>query len=150
MEDNINIEEVIELPKTEWAPFEETGNYHGVRDVHVISVFTKNRHERFVIKHGWTIKTDSELPFIDIRVWYSDKNTGEWKPTRSGIRMHPSHWVLFNTILKANQDVVGIYNGENEEDTNNITGYHDSEVSEALSRKALKAKIMINELKNLN
>jgi hypothetical protein len=150
MIDNINIEEVVEVPQEEWHHFEEKDNYHGVKDVHLVSVFVKNRHERFVMKHGWTIKPDSELPFIDIRVWYTDKNTGKWKPTKSGVRMHPSHWVLFNTILRSNQDIVGIYNGEIGENANNITGYHDSEVSDALQRNAVKPKIMINELKDLN
>ena len=149
MIDTINIEEVIEVPKEEWHNFEETNNYSGVRDVNLISVFVKNRHERFVMKHGWTIKPNSELPFIDIRVWYSDKNTGEWKLTKSGIRMHPSHWAVFNSILRASQDTLGLYSNE-EDGRNNITGYYDSEVSEAMQRNAGKAKVMVSELKDLN
>tara|TARA_R100000458_G_C8250753_1_gene227757 strand:+ start:755 stop:1204 length:450 start_codon:yes stop_codon:yes gene_type:complete len=149
MIDNINIEEVIEVPKEEWHHFEETGNYSGVRDVHLVSVFVKNRHERFVMKHGWTIKPNSEIPFIDIRVWYSDKNTGEWKPTKSGIRMHPSHWAVFNSILRSNQDTLGLYTNE-DNGCNNVTGYYDAEVSDATSRESLNAKIMVSELKDLN
>jgi len=136
MNENINIEYVRELPKEEWAPFEDDGSYQGTRNVEVISVFVKNHLARFVIKQGITIKSNSEIPFIDVRQWYLQEETGKWRAGKQGIRMTPSQWSLFQSILYKNKIILAM--DLSREEPTNHTGYINSEIDDAINRNATK------------
>jgi hypothetical protein len=134
--ENINIEHVQEIPREQWGPFEDDGSYSGARNVELISVFVKNHTNRFVIKQGITVKTNSEIPFIDIRVWFLHEETGQWKPGRQGVRMTPAQWCLFQSILNDNRLILAMDLPDAE--VTNHTGYHDTEVTDAINRNAVR------------
>lgn len=134
MNDNINIEHVREIPREEWGPFEDDGSYSGTRNVELISVFVKNHTNRFVIKQGITVRSKSEIPFIDIRQWYLNEETAEWRAGRQGIRMTPAQWCLFQSILNDNKLILSMDLPDAE--VNNHVGYYNDEVSDAINREA--------------
>ena len=61
---------------------------------------------------------------IDVRIWYSDKETARKMPSRQGMRMTPANWAVFQTILNTHSKELGF---EQDAD-NNINHYLQDEV----------------------
>ena len=51
-------------------------------------------------KHARTI------PYIDIRVWTTDRHSGEQVPTKKGIRFTPAEYVMLFNLLKDNYSLI--------------------------------------------
>ena len=54
--------------------------WDGVSDK-LIAAFQKNSREQVHVR----LKSYEGHPIIDIRVWYQDRQTEEWKPTQKGV-----------------------------------------------------------------
>ena len=138
MNDKVDIEYVKEVPVEEWVFFADDGTNRLTRNVNVISVFVKNHQSRFVIKDGMAITSSgAEIPFIDIRMWYLNAESNEWRPTKKGVRFNPSQWAIFRDVLSNNPASLAMDSPE-EDHLNNLTGYQSTEISDAINRNATK------------
>lgn len=138
MNGKVNIEHVEEVPVEEWAQFAINEDKQWNRNINIISVFVKNHQNRFVVKEGISLSAKGPgIPYIDIRMWYLNAETNEWRPTRQGIRFNPSQWAIFRDVLSRNPQSLSMDSPE-EEHQNNLTGYQSAEISDAINRNATK------------
>ncbi len=83
-----------------------------VQDLKGLSIMSKENIIEQVQKNSNEVYRISEkeyegYKFIDVRIYYMDKSSGEWKPTRKGISlMHDKVPGVIEGILKA-MDVMG-------------------------------------------
>ena len=52
----------------------------------ILGEIQKNKQEKLIV----SISEYKEHTYIDIRVYYEDKKTGEYKPTKKGVALPPS------------------------------------------------------------
>ena len=61
-----------------------------------LAEFPKNSFEKIIISESnWKDKI-----YIDIRVWYLDESTGEYKPTKKGVSIQKDEFEDFLEFLK--------------------------------------------------
>ena len=61
--------------------------WDGEHDV-LVAAFEKNGHEQVYVR----LRAYEGHPLIDVRIWYQDKQTEEWKPSPKGISISVDHY----------------------------------------------------------
>ena len=62
-----------------------------------IAEFQKNSTEKIRARVG----EYNKRKFADLRIFYLDEDSGEWKPTRKGIAFSPELWPEFKQMVDA-------------------------------------------------
>ena len=62
-----------------------------------IAEFQKNSTEKIRARVG----EYNKRKFADLRIFYNDEDSGEWKPTRKGIAFSPELWPEFRQMVDA-------------------------------------------------
>ena len=122
----MNIKDVKILTKDELKEFKNTNSNYDAEKEYNIAGFKKNQNDWVIIKGGWDKYRD--YPYVDVRIWYSDKETGRKKPGKAGMRMTPAQWALFSVLIKVHSKELGF--DQNAE--NNLNYYLNNETLDAM------------------
>lgn len=63
----------------------------------LVAAFQKNNREQIHVR----LKVFEGHPLIDIRVWYEDRETGEWRPSMKGVSVGTAHYGELLAALEA-------------------------------------------------
>tara|TARA_R100000781_G_scaffold55253_1_gene35970 strand:- start:290 stop:667 length:378 start_codon:yes stop_codon:yes gene_type:complete len=93
----MNIKEVQEIEDKELSQFDAKGT-------RTLAGFKKDHIDHVIISLGENESRNT--PYIDIRIWTTDRHTGNKIPTKKGIRFFPSEYATLYSIMHDNYNLI--------------------------------------------
>ena len=112
----MNIKEITKLEKKELKQFKSNNDWHISSNAKILDGFKKDHLDSLVLSIGdhkadrkrarMYDKNAKTIPYIDIRVWTTDRHSGEKIPTKRGIRFTPAEYAMLFNLLKDNYSLI--------------------------------------------
>ena len=112
----MNIKEIVKLVPEELKQFKSKNEWHISKDAKILDGFKKDHLDHLIISVGKN-KSDNRIarmydknaktvPYIDIRIWTTDRHTGDQIPTKRGIRFTPAEYATLFSMMTDNYDLI--------------------------------------------